>query len=69
MGFTDGLVVLAVLGGFGFMIYSQLAKKNPKINEWVQKQFGQGLFKKNEGIDSMAKDKIEQVYDERRSMM
>ena len=68
MGITDGLVVLAILGGFGFMIYAQLAKKNPKINEWVQKQFGEGLFSKTKE-DSSLKDKVQQVYDERRSMM
>ncbi len=41
MTLTDGLVIIAVFGGFGFLIWSSLVKKNhpivDKVKQWVSK--------------------------------
>lgn len=67
MGLLDGLMVLGILGGLGFVIYSRLAKKNPGIKKMTE---GIG-FKFIDEIPyvSPKPDKIEQVYNEKRTMM
>ena len=69
MALFDGLVALAVVGGLGWIIYAKMMKNNPALAEKTRTLFSGGLYKESGGMDAMSKDKIEQVYDEKRSMM
>ena len=67
MAILDGLMVLGILGGLGFVIYNKLAKKNPGIKKATE---GIGFnFIKEIPYVSPKPDKIEQVYNEKRTMM
>ena len=67
MALLDGLLVLGILGGLGWVIYGRLAEKNPRIKELTE---GIG-FKFTEEIPykEPKPDKREQVYNEKRTMM
>lgn len=67
MALLDGLLVLGILGALGFVIYGRLAKRNPAI-----KKAAEGLsFNLIEKVPFVPekKDKFQQVYDEKRTMM
>ncbi len=67
MPLLDGLLVLGILGALGGVIYSRLAQKNPKIRE-ITKGFSLNLMEKIPFVPDKP-DKIEQVYNEKRTMM
>lgn len=64
MAIFDGLVALGVLVGFGWLIFSKLALKNPHMLPWI-KDFMQ---EKKDKIIKKPVEKVQQVYDSR-SMM
>ena len=56
---------IAVFAGIGYIIYSKMVKVKPQAAERIK-----GLFKdKNVPVPEGVKDKIEQVWDEKRTMM
>lgn len=59
--------VLGVLLGFGYLIISQMLKNNSKALEWLKK-LKPGKVYLDQKIEP-AKDKIEQVWDEKRTVM
>ena len=62
----DGMLVLGILGSLGWVIYGRLAQKNPKLRK-ATKGIGFNFVEKIPG--KKISDKIEQVYDEKRTMM
>lgn len=65
MGLIEGLVVLAIFMGFAYIIFAKMHQNNPmlmgKIKDW---------FKDKPSIHTPESlDRIQQVYDERRTMM
>lgn len=66
MAIIDGLVAAGVLLGFLYIIYAKLIQKNPAIKDKVRGLWdGLDKTKKKEDI----KDKMQQTYDDRRTMM
>ena len=67
MGMLDGLLVLGIIGALGWVVYGKLSEKNPRI-----KKLTEGIsFNFTEKIPYVEPkpDKIEQVYNEKRTMM
>jgi len=62
MSFTDLLVVLAVFGGFGFLIWSRLVKKNHPIVEKIKEM----MRKKSKSESYKEEDKWQQPNIEKR---
>ena len=46
MGLIDGLVALAVLFSFGYIILSQIRRKNPELSERINQFFSLKMFEK-----------------------
>ena len=67
MGIVDGLVVLGVFGGFGYMILSKLHQNNPAMADKIKGWFKGGLIHKSDSVPTP--EHTEQVYDEKRTMM
>lgn len=67
MTIFEGLVVVAVLAAVGWIIYVGAAQKNPKIVPWTKKFFSGKLIEKIPPIK--IPERMEQMYDEKRSMM
>ena len=67
MTLIEGLVALGVVGAIGFIVYAKVAQGNPKISEKVKEFFP----KKDPGNIRIrgTKEKISQLYEDRRSMM
>ena len=63
----DGLIVLGIFCALGFVIYNRLAQKNHRIKEVV----GGISLKFTEKIPFIPEkqDKVQQVYNEKRTMM
>lgn len=65
MSIFDGLVILGVFGGLGYVLLSKMHKDNPlligRIKEWINK--------KESPKSQQNPDEIRQVYDEKRTMM
>lgn len=64
MAFMDGIIVLGILGAFGFLIYTRLVKRNSPI---LRK--GKELMKKKEKQDSIEEDIYETVHPTKRQIM
>ncbi|KKN69589.1 hypothetical protein LCGC14_0438920 [marine sediment metagenome] len=68
MTLFDGLVALGVVGAIFFVVYGMVAKKNPGLHEKV-KEFLPGNLTKEVSSQIPLIDTLEQVYDDRRTMM
>jgi len=66
-GLTQTLVVFSVFGAIGFVILSKIRQNNPKVSAWLDKMKFGSMYEKVP--ENPITDKIEQVYDERRTMM
>lgn len=66
MTLTDGLIVLGVIAGFGYLIYVKLRSKNSPINEKIKELFQKTKEKKQEYSDP---GKWQQIYNEKRNIM
>lgn len=67
-GLIQAVVVLSIFGGFGYIIFSKLTRKNSRTTEFFKKLTRGKLYEKVvPNID--VQDKIEQVWDDRRTMM
>jgi hypothetical protein len=64
MALSDALAVLGVFIGLGYVILAKMNKSNPQAMQWLK-----GAFKVQKPETPSMKDSIQQVYDERRSMM
>jgi uncharacterized membrane protein YgaE (UPF0421/DUF939 family) len=63
MTLVDGLIVLAILVAFVFLIITQIRKKNPKTSENIKSWFSEKpKILNTENI----KGKMEQIYPQRR---
>ncbi len=69
MALIDGLVAIGVIGGLGWIIYAKMMKNNPALAEKTRELFSGGLYKQDPETDLIVKDKMEQVHEEKRSMM
>ena len=65
MSILDGLVALGVLAGFGWVIFTKVMEKSPGRMESMKEWFRD---KPKEKIKEPF-DKIEQIYEEKRSIM
>ena len=65
---TTTLVLLCVFGSLGYIILSSIVRKNPKAASWM-KRLSEGMKDKKEKLIDEPKDYIQQVYDDRRTMM
>ncbi len=63
MGLTDALVVLGIFGALGLIIFSKMAKDNPKMAERMKSIIPNKLYNEPNKLDM--KDKVEQVWDSR----
>lgn len=67
MTLTEGLVVLAVLTTFAYMIFAKVHKKNPllvrKFKVWLNPS------DKEDKIEEVASEYSQQVYAEKRTIM
>ncbi len=63
----QGIIALGVVGALGWLIFIKIAKNNPKAAETIRNIIPTNLYDKTP--ISVIPDKIEQVYDERRTMM
>ena len=63
MTLIDGLVVIGIFIGFGFLIISHMRKKNPNLLEGIKTWFREKpeLINKEE-----TKEKMEQIYQGKR---
>ena len=61
MGITEGLTVLAVIGGFVYIIFAQLTKKNPHALDNMKK-----YFEKKPKPEEELGERMEQIYLEKR---
>lgn len=68
MTWLNGLTALAVVVAFGYLIMVQMKKNNPNAHSGLKEFFSGGLYKE-EDKTVFPQDIIEQVYDERRTMM
>ena len=68
MSLFDGLVALGVISGLGYIIYVKILSQNPGIGVKIKSIIPTKLYDKVEPITKVP-DKIEQVWDERKSMM
>ncbi len=66
MSLFDGFVALVVLIGFGWIIFTSVAKKNPRLKEWVKDL---RLYDKVEEKENEIKETTQQIFSEKRSMM
>lgn len=62
---SDALISLGALAFIGWIVFAGMAKKNPLMISKL-KEF---LVEKKEKITKNPMEKMEQVYDEKRSMM
>jgi len=67
MGLTDVLVVLGVFTGLGYVILARINERSPNKLEWIKGLFSGGIYKKESAKENL--DKLQQVYDEKRTMM
>lgn len=67
MSLLDGVIVLSIFAVMGGIIFSKLRKNNPGFKEFTDK-FSFELFE-NIPPEKTSPDKIEQVYNEKRTMM
>ena len=71
MGLKEGLVqtgvLLSVFVGIGYVILAKMRKNNPAAADWLGKLKLGNIYNKVE--EDPITDKIEQVYDERRTLM
>ncbi len=71
MGLKEGIiqagVIFAVFGTIGYMILAKVKQNNPKAAEWLSKFKLASIYNKVEEIPIV--DRLEQVYDEKRTMM
>lgn len=67
MPLLDGLLVLGILGALGWVIYGKLSQKNPGIKK-VAEGISFSLVDKIPFVPEKT-DKIQQVYNEKRTMM
>jgi len=65
MGVVDILIVLGIIGGLGLVITAKILKNNPRAAE-VAKPFLSGIEK--DRVDP-EKFKLQQIYNEKRSML
>ena len=63
MTLIDGLVVIGIFIGFGFLIISHLKKKNPNLLEGIKTWFKEKPDMINQ---ENAKEKMEQIYQGKR---
>ena len=68
MTLFDGLVALGVLMVVAWIVFISAAKKNPVMLPWIKEFFKDGFYSKIENKPNL-KEKVEQVYDDKRSMM
>ena len=61
MGLIEGLTVLGVLFGFGYIILAQMTKKNPELLD----KFKQYFTSKSKPPEDL-RDRMEQIYPEKR---
>ena len=65
MALVDALVVLGIFGAFSFLILSRLKKQRPeyidKVKEWMSNKEQPNL--------KTQMDRIEQIHEEKRSVM
>lgn len=67
MTLIDGVISIIIVFLFFYIIYVRLVEKNPKLHEFTKDFIPTNLYTK---IDSpIDKEKIQQVYDEKRTMM
>lgn len=65
MVIIDGLIALGIVIVFGYLILMRYMKVNPNAGDFVRDLFGMNTASK---IKEM-KDKIQQVHDEKRTML
>lgn len=68
MSLMDGLVAAGVLGAVLFVVIAKAAKDNPKLREWLAYLKPTKLIEKVPGSEIVS-DKIEQTFEQKRSMM
>ena len=67
MSLFDGIVALGVVLGFGYLIFVRLLHTNPKAAETIRNILPTKLYERIE--NDPISDKIQQVYQEKRTMM
>lgn len=72
MGLKDAIiqggVVFVVFAGIGYVILAKINKTNPKAMRWIKEKLAPGsLYEKPP--ENQIVDKLEQVYDDKRTMM
>ena len=63
MSLTDGLIVLGIFGAFGFLIISKIHSRSPERVQWLY-----NLFRTDKKAEDL-KDKMQQIYPEKRQIM
>jgi len=72
MGLKDALIqgggVLGVFAGIGYIIFAKMNKNNPKAIMWIKEKLKPGSLY-NKIPENPIAESIEQVYDEKRTLM
>jgi len=66
MTLTDGLTVLGVFAGIGYMIWAKLESKNSGITQKTREWFRKRKMGKAIGLDT---ERSQQIYTEKRQIM
>lgn len=67
-GILQGFIAMAAVGAIVLVIYAKAIKNNPKISDIVA-MFNPGELYQKVPILPEAKERVEQVYEERRKMI
>jgi len=66
MSLWDGLVALGVILAFGYLVFIRLAKTNPVAAQNIRNMLPGKIY---ENEESPMPDKVQQVWEEKRTMM
>ncbi len=69
MTLMDGLIAMGIVGIIFAVVIGKVMQNNPKFAEMVKGLFSGGIYKEQPPIDPLMRDRIQQTYDEKRSMM
>ncbi len=69
MAWIDGILVLAIFGSFGFVIYVKLREKDSPVIKFIEGIFSEPMYKKIEPEILTATEERNQIWNEHRSML
>ena len=69
MGLWDLITVLLVFGTIGFVILAKVSEKKPHVIEWIKDFMPKNLYDKTQPQSIKEMEKMQQVWNEKRSMI